>query len=521
MSGLDWTVLFGYVAGLIAMSVWVGRPQATQGDYYLAGRRMGPAMIAMSILATQVSAISLIGAPAFVALRPGGGLVWLQYEFAVPLAMIAVLALLVPAYHAAGVTTIYELLERRFGPAMRRLVSAVFLVSRGLATGTALYAASLVLAVVLDTNLTASMIGMSLVACLYTTIGGIRADIYSDAAQLILLWCGTVVCLVVAFGHLGDAPLWSAIEPDRLRTIDPSANGPFGLAPMVLGGFFLYASYYGCDQSQAQRLLTSPSARGAQWGLWLNGILRFPITVTYCALGVVLAALLAAHPEFAAKVPPEEVNRLVPQFLLDYVPSGVRGLIVAGILAAAMSSFDSAFNSLSAATVRDFIEPWRGRPATLAESRIWTLVWGGLCTAAGMAFSRSQQTVIELVNQVGSLFYGPVLAVFVLAVLSRRATSSGAACGLVLGVLANVLVWQFAPAITWWWWNAIGFVVATGVGQASSLLATRDPRAKGPLGAARSSTAPGRGFPRPALMALVAATGLIVSACLIFELVVR
>lgn len=501
MTGLDWIVLAVYLAGMLAMSVWVGRSQSTNDDYYLAGRRMGAWPIALSILATQVSAISLVGAPAFVALKPGGGLHWLQYEFAVPLAMIAVLAILVPAYHAAGATSIYELLERRFGPAARRTVSAVFLVSRGAATGTALYAASLVVSVLLGVELLPAMLSIAAVAVLYTTIGGIRADIITDIVQLFILWIGTAVCVGVAAAALGDAPLWSAVAPERLTTVDPAGTGTFGLAPMLLGGFFLYVSYYGCDQSQAQRLLTSASPRTAQRALLLNGLLRFPLAATYCGLGVVLAALLAARPDFAARIPADDVNRLVPLFLLEFVGPGLRGLIVAGVFAAAMSSFDSAFNSLSAATVRDFVEPWTGRSATLRESRAWTAAWGAACTVAGVAFTRSASTVIELVNQIGSLFYGPVLAVFILAVLSRRATGRSSIAGLLTGLAANVAVWRACPQVSWLWWNVIGFGAAAAIG----------------LAGRGSATVERISWPRGATISLVGATIVIVALCVAFQ----
>jgi SSS family solute:Na+ symporter len=457
MTTADWIVLAVYLAAMVAMSLWVGRSQRTQDEYYLAGRKLGGLVVALSILATQISAISLVGGPAFVAVKKGGGLVWLQYEFAVPLAMIAILVILVPAYRALGVTSIYELLERRFDARVRKLVSAIFLLSRGLANGVALYAASLVVAMLLGLPLLWAMIGLGAVAILYTTVGGIRADVYTDAVQLVLLWGATLACCGIALHLLGGS--WQ-VPAERLRVIDTDPAGTFSIWPMVIGGFFLYVSYYGCDQSQAQRLLTTRGAREAQRSLLLNGLLRFPLAATYCALGLLLAAFLAARPDFAARV--EKPDHLVPLFLLHHVPAGLRGLMVAGILAAAMSSFDSAFNSLSAATVRDF-----GRGESIRASRLWTVFWGAFCVGAGVLFSRSADTVIEVVNKIGSVFYGPILAVFVLALLRRRAAPGGAAVGLVLGVGANVALWLFAPKVSWLWWNAAGFGVAFLAGLAA------------------------------------------------------
>jgi sodium-coupled monocarboxylate transporter 8/12 len=149
MAWIDWIVVVLYIAGIIGMGWWVGRRQRTQDDYYLGGRAMSAWPVALSVMATQVSAISLISAPAFIARRGGGGLVWLQYEFAIPLAMIGILAVLVPRYHRQRVTSIYEYLEARFGRPTRALVSAVFLISRSLGAGVMLLATGIVSAVCL------------------------------------------------------------------------------------------------------------------------------------------------------------------------------------------------------------------------------------------------------------------------------------------------------------------------------------------------------------------------------------
>jgi SSS family solute:Na+ symporter len=279
---------------------------------------------------------------------------------------------------------------------------------------------------------------------------------------------------------------------------------------MVVGGFFLYLAYYGCDQSQAQRLFTSSSVREGQRGLFLNGLLRFPFALLYCLLGVALAAFLATHPEFAARVPADRPDYLVPMFVLEFFPAGLVGLVVAAIFAASMSSFDSAFNSLSAVTLRNLLggaSPDESA-VTVARSRAWTAAWGLVCTALGYAMSRSGATVIELINMIGSAFYGPTLALFAVGLFARRATERGALAGLAAGVATNTALWLFAPGVSWLWWNAIGFVVAASVGYS---LWREAP------GAGEAESPPAVHFPRFWTLALLGGFLLMITVCLLVE----
>ncbi len=191
MDTIDWIIVCAYITGIIGVSMIIGRRQKTQEDYYLAGRSMSAWKIALSVAATQVSAISLIGVPAFIAAKPGGGLIWLQYEFAVPLAMILIMAFLIPVFHRFRVISIYEYLEKRFGRNVRILISMIFLVSRSLGSGVMLLATSILTAVCLNLDIVTTIMIMGIVSIIYTSIGGITADIYSDIIQLIILWLST------------------------------------------------------------------------------------------------------------------------------------------------------------------------------------------------------------------------------------------------------------------------------------------------------------------------------------------
>jgi SSS family solute:Na+ symporter len=226
---------------------------------------------------------------------------------------------------------------------------------------------------------------------------------------------------------------------------------------MLFGGLFLYVSYYGCDQSQAQRLLAGRDDRSARRALVLNGLLRFPLVLTYCVFGLLLAGLLRVDPAFGAAMQGQPADSLVPVFMMSYLPPGLRGLLLAAILAAAMSSIDSALNSLAAVTLEDVFD----RPS--ATQRVWlsrgvSLLWGLFAVGSGLAFARSGTGVLELVNQVGSAFYGPVLAVFVLGALLPAVSGRGALAGLAVGLLANLVLARAAPQVSWLWWNPAGFL---------------------------------------------------------------
>lgn len=473
MTYLDWFIFGGYVLGVVFISVYVGRNQHSQEDYYLAGRSMASWKITLSVMSTQVSAISLIGAPAFIALKTNGGLIWFQYELAIPIAMLLIMMILVPMYHRCQVVSIYEYLEKRFGGLVRTLVSLTFLVSRGLGAGVMLLATSIVSSVCLDMDIYVTILLIGSISILYTTIGGIAADIYSDIIQLIILWLSSIILIAIVFSYINwESVVFTPNNMSRLRVFNFDATGlgdgqSFGFWPMLIGGFFLYFSYYGCDQSQTQRLLATPTVEKARWALFLNGIFRFPLVLTYCTFGLLLIPFLQTETVFADTMKGLPPDYLVPYFLQHYVPKGFLGIVIAGIFAASMSSLDSTLNSLSAATWRDlllkFYKPLAatGHKQAVVWSRWLTVIWGTFCTSFAVVMVGGSETVLELVNKIGSAFYGPIAAIFVLGMTSRRSNETGAVSGLMIGVGVNLLLWQlYSDSLSWLWWNPIGFLVS-------------------------------------------------------------
>ncbi|MEM8601143.1 MAG: sodium/solute symporter [Bacteroidota bacterium] len=469
MTTLDWVIIVAYLMGMIGLSVYLGRGQKDEEDYYVGGRKLPWWAVGISTMATQTSAISFISIPAFVALKEGGGLTWLQYELAVPLAMIAVMVLLIPLFRGLNLVSVYEYLELRFDASVRTLVSGVFLVSRGLATGVGVYASGIVLAVCLGIPLWATILIIGIVTIIYDTIGGITAVVYSDVIQMVVLLGGIIVCIFYAAGEVGGlGAMIDAMPDERFQALDFSTGlGDGGSVPFwafLFGGFFLYASYYGTDQSQVQRELSAKTIGESKYALVFNGLARFPLTLLYIGLGIAVYAVYAASPELQASVPADRPDELVPQFILLNLPSGLRALLFAALLAAAMSSLDSALNSLSAATMRDFLDD--RLPSTQSRflwSKLTTVAWGVLITGFAFVVGSISDTVIEGINKIGSAFYGPVLAAFLVGVLSRRIGARGMLVGILVGVAFNLVQWVAFPQIYWMWWNVFGCVVAAGV----------------------------------------------------------
>ena len=470
MNSLDWFIIIVYLGAMIGLSVYLARSQSNEEDYFVGGRKLSWWAVGLSTMATQTSAISFISIPAFVALKEGGGLTWLQYELAVPLAIIIVMAFLIPFFRKLELVSVYEYLEWRFGSSVRYLVSGVFLISRGLATGVGVYASGIVLSVCLGIPLWLTILIIGVVTVIYDTIGGITAVVYSDVIQMAVLLSGIVICIVYATEMVGGLDVvWASFPAARRIAFDPStglkdagASVPFWA--FLLGGIFLYTSYYGTDQSQVQRELSAATTAETKKSLLLNGLARFPLTALYVLLGMVMLAVYQNSPELIQRVPDNQPDYLVPQFILLYLPQGVRALIFASLLSAAMSSLDSALNSLSAATVHDFIVPrLKTRDRLLLISKLTTVCWGILITGFAFLVGNISETVIESINKIGSAFYGPILAAFIVGVLSKNATSRSITAGVLAGVGFNLVLWLGMPGVYWMWWNMTGCLVAAGV----------------------------------------------------------
>ncbi len=547
MATLDWTVLAFYLAGIVSFGYWVGRNNRKIDDFFLAGREMPWWAIGLSVMATQISAITFIGT---TGQAYGDGMRFLVVYFALPFAMVILCLTLVPFFYRARVFTAYEYLEQRFDLKTRTITSLLFLLQRGMAVGVTLYAPSVVLSTILGLSEPATIMVMGLSTILYVMKGGNRSVIWTDVVQMTIIWIGIFACLFVAIFKLPDNvsfrdALSIAQTAGRFNAVDldPSLTKPYTLWGGLIGGLFLMLSYFGCDQSQVQRYLSGSSLKQSRLSLLLNAFLKVPMQFIILLTGILVfvffhfqappalfntvararfesvrspektqaetryaeafelrkkAALdltatrgtmeadryLAAQKEFmeartgVATVYQEatgttdynDTNYIFVHYILTQIPHGLLGLIIAVIFAAAMSSLSGEFNSLATASMIDFVRRFRG-PGTDARdlflSRVFTAFWGGFACLIALQAGRLG-SAIEVVNKFGSYFYGSILGVFMLAVLTKRANGTGASIGLFAGMAVVGLVATFTR-VHFLWWNLVGATTVFVIGYAISL----------------------------------------------------
>ena len=481
---IDWLIIAIYLAGLITFGAYLSRKQSSRRDYYVGGYRTGPWPIAVSTMATQCSTNSILGAPAFVAFSVGGGLLWLQYELAVPLAMIAVMIFMLPLFRRLRLVSVYAYLEKRFGVSVRVVLSLLFQFVRAFATSVTVYSIAIVIELITGLSFFWSIVLLGVITVVYDVLGGVRAVIYSDVLQMSILTVILLLLLMILSLQIGGLDeMLAQLSDSRRQALDFRHHGlgdghNFAFWPMLFGGFFLYVSYYGCDQSQMQRELSVRNVDDGNHSLFFNGIVRFPLVLLYCMVGVGIAVYAQNEPEFINMLPASRgtpnYNLAVPVFILQQLPVGLIGLSMVALFSAAMSSLDSVINSLSAATMEDFVRRFRKNrwedKKELWLSRLITALWGGLTLWFAFYVGDIADTVIEAINKIGSLINGPVLGVFTLGLLTRRANALGVICGLICGFLLNLFCWKHLPGISWLWWNVFGFLATVFSGYLLSLL---------------------------------------------------
>ncbi len=560
MHPFDWLIIVGYLAWVIGDGIRRSKNTDKVEGYFLAGRSLPWWAVGLSVMATQMSAITLVGT---TGQGYDDGMRFVQFYFGLPLAMVILSVTLVPFFYRAGVFTAYEYLERRFDAKTRALASVLFLVSRGLAVGVVISAPAVVLSIVLGWNLVITAIAIGVPTTVYTMFGGVQAVTWADVKQMVVIVGGVfaaVVMLILGLPEevgIGDA-LRVAGASGRLTTIDFSLdpNETYTFWSGLLGGLFLMLGYFGCDQSQVQRYLTAKSVDAGRRSLLMSAFWKIPLQALILLTGVLVfvfylfnqpptlfnrahedairagshageyaqieeefgeafearraaasvmisardsgdaTAAAAARAAYVASqdrlqevrlraeavaavaVPNldlgdddyNDVNYVFPTFITTQLPIGLVGLLIAAIFAAAMSSIAAELNALSASTVIDLYRRHLRPGATdrhyLVVSKLSTAFWGVFATVFAL-YAANLGSLIEVVNQVGSYFYGSLLGVFGLAIVFPRATGTGAFWGLLSGMGVVALV-EATSEISFIWYNVIGAAVVIVVGLALS-----------------------------------------------------
>jgi SSS family transporter len=564
MHPLDWALATGFIGWLIWDGVKRTRLQRTTESYFLANRSLPWWAVGLSVMATQLSAITLVGT---TGQGYADGLRFIQFYFGLPLAMIILSVTVVPFFYRARVYTAYEYLERRFDVKTRTLTSLLFLVSRGLSCATIVAAPAVVLSVMLGWDITLTTLVIAGPAVIYTILGGVQAVTWTDVkvmALTIFVLLAAIVVLVMSFpaNVSVDDALGIAGAAGRLDTFtfDFTLTNQYTFWSGMIGGLFLMLSYFGCDQSQVQRYLTARSVEEGRSSLLMSAYWKIPLQFLVLIVGVLTfvfylfvpppmlfnpvhdarvrasaeapqylaleaeyrtafdarrqqadalatarragdgAGRAAAAAEFrrhdasmrsirtratavvraaTGDTGYTDVNYVFPTFIRTALPIGLVGLWIVAIITAATDSIAAELNSLATATVIDFYKRLFKPAATdehyLRVSKIATAGWGVFACIVAV-YASTLGSLIEVVNRFGSFFYGSILGVFMLAILTRRATGTGATVGLAAGMSAVALVAFGRPDIAFLWHNVVGAVVVFVVGFVVSAATSSDGR---------------------------------------------
>lgn len=476
MTPIDIIVMVLYFAAIVAVGVVIGRRQHDAGDYFLGHRELPWVAVMLSIVATETSALTVISVPGIGA---RGNFTFLQLAIGYLIGRIGVAIWLLPGYFNGKQETAYARLESRFGGRTRRAASAIFMAIRALGDSVRVFASAIPLAIVTGWSIPESVIAVAAVTLLYTWRGGLKAVVWVDVLQLGIYVLAGVVTVVVAASLAGGfgAAVTHASTAGKLAVFDwhVSLSAPYTFLSAVLGGALLSAASHGTDHLIVQRLLGTKSLGDARRALVGSGV----VVIAQFALFLLVGTML-----WAAGAAPSAQNsdQLFPLFIVQHLPTGIRGLVVAGVLAAAMSTVSSSLNSLASATTHDFYAPLTGRHDErhlLKVGRGATLLWAVVLSVGALSFRSSDQPVVVLALSFASITYGALLGTYLLGGLVRQARQRDAmlAMGITTAVMLVIVLGKPGPfaRLAWTWYVPIGVALTLLVGWISSRIGSPAP----------------------------------------------
>lgn len=448
---LDLVIVIVYLLGVTALGLRFRRGQQNVSDYFLGGRTAPWWALAFSIVATETSTLTIIGTPA---ISYGGNLTFIQLVFGYLLGRVLIVLLLLPGYFRGEFFTAYALIEKRFGEKMRAVAASTFLITRAIAEGVRVSAIALVVSVVLGTSEKFAVVMVIALTVLYTFEGGMKAVIWTDVAQLLLYLTGSAVTFFILLhripGGWSEVAQVSAAAGYKLQFLDFSWNlaSKYTFWSGLIGGAFLTMASHGTDQTIVQRLLAAKNERDSRRALLTSGIIVLIQFTVFLLMGVLLFVFAQHSPLLA---PGDRPDRILPLFLVREMPVGLAGLLLASIVAVAMSNASGSLNSLAASSVLDFSR-WRGQradPARLMRlARGMTLAWGLVLMGFGLV---KWGPLLEAGLTVASLPFGSLLGLFLLGTIDPRSNARGALAGMIAGLAAILSVFHFTQvAFTWY-----------------------------------------------------------------------
>jgi SSS family solute:Na+ symporter len=487
LNRIDLLIIAAYLAGITLFGLRFRKRQRTMRDYFLADRDIPWWAIALSIVAAETSTLTIISIPG---LAYDSNFTFLQVVMGYVIGRIIISFVLLPQYFRGELYTAYQLIERRFGPELRTVTAGLFLLTRAAAEGVRVYAVSIVVSIALGTGEVTSIAIITLLTLIYTFEGGLAAVIWTDVVQTFIYVGGTLVGLVTIL-HLIPGG-WGSVQAiagglHKFQVFDLSffnsaASGqwpylnfakPYTLWAGIIGGAFLTTASHGTDQLIVQRLLAARNYRQSALALLSSGVAVFFQFALFLFVGVMLFAYYRVPATAFGRA-----DRIYPTFIVTRMPHGIAGLLIAAILAAAMSNLSAALNSLSSSSIMDFYLRFRADAGTDARpevselkrlrlARLATVVWALVLFGLAVLALHRVGRVVEVGLQIASVAYGALLGVFLLGVLTRRANQRGAMVGMLCGLVMELYLWGWSQ-VAFTWWVAIGTCVTFAVGYAAS-----------------------------------------------------
>jgi len=566
MRPIDWTVLAGTLAAIVLYGIWKGRKQKRLAQYLLADREMQWYTVALSVMATQASAITFLSTPGQAYTD---GMRFVQFYLGLPVAMVILSITAVPIFHRLRVFTAYEYLETRFGVTMRTLTAVLFLIQRGLGTAITLAAPAIIVSLVLGWNIQHTTIVIGVLVIVYTASGGTKAVSWTQMHQLLIALGGMAIAMIIAIRSLPESvgfvdAVRVAGRLGRINVIDFSfdVTTPYNFWSGLFGGLMVALAYFGTDQSQVQRYLTGETITQSRLGLLFNGFVKVPMQFFILFAGAMVfvfyqfvAPPLSFNPVQRANITssryaseyqnleqthlrtfeekraaatglvdamnvkdvatverrtielrglqkrddetrsaasalirkndpsaePADTDYVFLTFVMQNLPAGLVGLLLAAVFCAAMSATASGLNSLASTSVIDvwkrLLWPNRTDHQYVVISRWMTIFWGVFCIAFAL-YATQLGSLIVAVNRIGSFFYGTMLAIFLVAFYAKHVGEKAMIAGALIAEAAVLLCWRFTD-MAWLWWNVVGCVVGVIAALVAQMLLSPLPAARG------------------------------------------
>ena len=469
LNNFDFAIIALYLAGITLFGLRFRKKQRSLRDYFLAGRDIPWWAIALSIVAAETSTLTIISIPG---LAYDTNFTFLQVVTGYVVGRAVISLVLLPHYFRGDLYTAYELIERRFGRRLRSLTASLFLLTRAAAEGVRVYAVSIVVSIALGTGEVASIAIITLLTLIYTFEGGLAAVIWTDVVQTVIYIGGTLVGMATIL-HLVPGG-WAAIHgaaasAGKLQVFDFTGSLwiPYTFWSGVIGGTFFTVASHGTDQLIVQRLLAARGRKQSATALVSSGVAILAQFALFLTVGILLWAYYRV-PSAAFGKP----DWVYPTFIVTRMPHGIAGLLVAAILAAAMSNLSAALNSLSSSAILDFyvrLQPQADEKTKLRLSRLATVAWACVLFALAVIALHKAGRVVEAGLQIASVAYGALLGAFLLGVLTKRANQRGAMTGMVCGFGVELYLWRWTH-VPWTWWVLIGTAVTFALGRAASIV---------------------------------------------------